>query len=210
MSLTSKPTTSRPALWARAAVVFLGVGAWMGCHSKLDRDSSGEATETGSSDILREGAPIQVVEHGYFEYTERGKLVQALEANRLERWDNPEGEGKSNQENAPLWQVSEGFTLFIGGNRDRHAATLQADRGTYNDQAGRLEAWDNVVLVNNKGERLETEHLVWSHDSDLVYTKRPVSIETAQGLLRGRGLRSDSRFERYEILNPTGSFEVGD
>jgi len=210
MSLTSKPTTSRPALWARAAVVFLGVGAWMGCHSKLDRDSSGEATETGSSDILREGAPIQVVEHGYFEYTERGKLVQALEANRLERWDNPEGEGKSNQENAPLWQVSEGFTLFIGGNRVHHAATLQADRGTYNDQAGRLEAWDNVVLVNNKGERLETEHLVWSHDSDLVYTKRPVSIETAQGLLRGRGLRSDSRFERYEILNPTGSFEVGD
>jgi lipopolysaccharide export system protein LptC len=72
-----------------------------------------------------------------------------------------------------------------------------------------LEAWDNVVLVNNKNERLETEHLVWSHDSDLVYTTRPVSIETAQGLLRGRGLRSDSRFERYEILNPTGSFDVG-
>ena len=209
MSLTSKPTTSRPALWARAAVVFLGVGSWMGCNSTPAREASGEAREAESPDILREGAPIQVVEHGYFEYTERGKLVQSLEANRLERWDNPEDEGTSNQENAPLWQVSEGFTLFIGGNRDRHAATLQADRGTYNDQAGRLEAWDNVVLVNNKGERLETEHLVWSHDSDVVYTKRPVSIETAQGLLRGRGLRSDSRFERYEILNPTGSFEVG-
>ena len=207
MSLTSRSTTSRPALWARAAVVFLCVGTSMGCHSTTDRDSSDEARETEASDILREGAPIQVVEQGYFEYTERGKLVQALEANRLERWDN--SEGKSDQENAPLWQVSEGFTLFIGGNRERHAATLQADRGTYNDQAGRLEAWDNVVLVNTQGERLETEHLVWSHDSDLVYTKRPVSIETAQGLLRGRGLRSNSRFERYEILNPTGSFDVG-
>ena len=207
MSLTSRSTTSRPALWARAAVVFLGVGVWTGCLSTPDRDPSVDAREVETSDILREGAPIQVVEQGYFEYTERGKLVQALEANRLERWDNSEGKG--DQENAPLWQVSEGFTLFIGGNRDRHAATLQADRGTYNDQAGRLEAWDNVVLVNTQGERLETEHLVWSHDSDLVYTKRPVSIETAQGLLRGRGLRSDSRFERYEILNPTGSFDVG-
>lgn len=206
MSLNSRLTTSRPALWARAAVVFLGVGTWMGCHSTTDRDSSDEAREAKTSNILREGAPIQVVEQGYFEYTERGKLVQALEANRLERWDNPKG--KSDQENVPLWQVSEGFTLFIGGNRERHAATLQADRGTYNDQAGRLEAWDNVVLVNTQGERLETEHLIWSHDSDLVYTKRPVSIETAQGLLRGRGLRSDSRFERYEILNPTGSFDV--
>ena len=207
MSLTLRSTTSRPALWARAAVVLLGVATWVGCHPTPDRDTSGQAGETETSDILREGAPIQVVEQGYFEYTERGKLVQALEANRLERWDN--SEGKSDQEDAPLWQVSEGFTLFIGGNRERHAATLQADRGTYNDQAGRLEAWDNVVLVNTQGERLETEHLVWSHDSDLVYTKRPVTIETAQGLLRGRGLRSDSRFERYEILNPTGSFDVG-
>ena len=179
----------------------------MGCATAPDHEPPG--VDPQATNILREGAPIQVVEQGYFEYTERGKLIQALEANRLERWDNPEGEGKSNQKNAPLWQVSEGFTLFIGGNRDRHAATLKADRGTYNDQAGRLEAWDNVVLVNNQGERLETEHLVWSHDSDLVYTTRPVSIETAQGLLRGRGLRSDSRFERYEILNPTGSFEVG-
>ena len=179
----------------------------MGCTPPPNQDSSGEAVGGESANILREGAPIQVVEHGYFEYTERGKLIQALEANRLERWDNPEGD--SPQPDAPLWQVAEGFTLFIGGNRDRHAATLRADRGTYNDQAGRLEAWDNVVLVNNKNERLETEHLVWSHDSDLVYTTRPVSIETAQGLLRGRGLRSDSRFERYEILNPTGSFDVG-
>ena len=207
MSLTARSTTSRPAPSAWAAVVFLGLGLSMGCATAPDHEPPGQRVDAQATDILREGAPIQVVEQGYFEYTERGKLIQALEANRLERWDHSEGE--SPQPDAPLWQVSEGFTLFIGGNRDRHAATLKADRGTYNDQAGRLEAWDNVVLVNNKGERLETEHLVWSHDSDLVYTRRPVSIETAQGLLRGRGLRSDSRFERYEILNPTGSFEVG-
>ena len=101
MSLTSRSTTSRPALWARAAVVFLGVGAWMGCNSTPAHDSSGEAREAGSSDILREGAPIQVVEQGYFEYTERGKLVQALEANRLERWDNPEDEGKATKKTHP-------------------------------------------------------------------------------------------------------------
>ena len=207
MSLTSRSTTSRPTPRAWAAVVFLGLGLSLGCATTPDQEPPEKGVDSQAADILREGAPIQVVEQGYFEYTERGKLIQALEANRLERWDHPEEE--RTQADAPLWQVSEGFTLFIGGNRDRHAATLQADRGTYNDQAGRLEAWDNVSLVNTKGERLETEHLVWTHDSDLVYTNRPVSIKTAQGLLRGRGLRSDSRFERYEILNPTGSFEVG-
>ena len=207
MSQKPRTTTSPPAFQLWAAVVFFGVGTWMGCKPTPDMDRSGDEMDADASDIVREGEPIQVVEKGYFEYTERGRLIQALEANRLERWDNPEGD--NTQSDTPLWQVSEGFTLYIGGNRERHAATLQADRGTYNDQAGRLEAWDNVVLVNDKGERLETEHLVWSHDSDLVYTMRPVSIETTQGMLRGRGLRSDSHFERYEILNPTGSFEVG-
>ena len=82
--------------------MFLGVGSWMGCNSTPARESSGEAREAGSPDILREGAPIQVVEQGYFEYTERGKLVQSLEANRLERWDNPEDEGTSNQKKAVI------------------------------------------------------------------------------------------------------------
>jgi len=36
-----------------------------------------------------------------------------------------------------------------------------------------------------------------------------VEIRTAQGVLRGRGLNADSHFERYEILAPTGSFELG-
>jgi hypothetical protein len=50
---------------------------------------------------------------------------------------------------------------------------------------------------------------VWLHDSDIVRTTRPVEITTAEGVLRGRGLKADSRFERYEILEPTGSFDLG-
>ena len=66
-----------------------------------------------------------------------------------------------------------------------------------------------MILVNEASDMLLTEHLIWSHDSDLVRTQRPVEIRTEQGVLRGRGLKADSRFERYEILAPTGSFELG-
>mgnify|MGYP002823953249 CR=1 FL=1 len=77
------------------------------------------------------------------------------------------------------------------------------------NEAGEPGRGKEVVLVNQKGERLLTEHLIWSHDSDLVHTTRPVEIETQQGVLRERGLRADSQFERYEILAPTGSFDLG-
>ena len=59
----------------------------MGCATAPDHEPPGQRVAAQATDILRDGAPIQVVEQGYFEYTERGKLIQALEANRLERWD---------------------------------------------------------------------------------------------------------------------------
>ena len=122
--------------------------------------------------------PSQIVEDGYFEYTERGKVIQSLKASMLVRWESE----NTDNETPSLWHVDKGFTLFIGGTQTRHSARLSAVRGTYDDESSRLEAWEEVELINHQGERLLTEHLVWSHDSDLVHTDRPVEIETAQGI----------------------------
>ena len=182
---------------------FGGWAVFLLCTLVMACGPSPEAETT--QDSMPDTRPSQVVLEGYFEYTERGRVVQSLEAAKLERWESPE----STEETPDVWHVDGGFTLYIGGTQARHNAKLSAVRGTYDDEAGRLEAWEEVVLVNEEGERLETEHLIWSHDSDLVRTDRPVAIHSAQGVLRGRGLTSDSRFERYEILSPTGSFDLG-
>jgi len=185
--------------------VCLGI-FWATSCSQGTQEKPERATSPSDGLHLREGFPAQLVVDGYFEYTENGQIIQSLEAARLERWE--EQTGTDEEGLSPLWQVGGGYTLYIGGSREDHTAVLSAQRGTYDDQAGRLEAWDDVVLVNEEGERLETEHLIWSHDSDVVHTQRPVVIHTAQGVLRGKGLRANSRFERYEILSPTGSFDL--
>lgn len=185
---------------------FSGWAVFSLCLSLLscaEEQSTSSIPEDQDSTASRR--PSQIVEDGYFEYTERGKVIQSLRASRLERWESEDDA----DEGPSLWHVDQGFTLFIGGTQTRHSARLSAVRGTYDDQSSRLEAWEEVVLVNHEGERLLTEHLVWSHDSDLVHTDRPVEIETAKGVLRGRGLRADSQFEKYEILAPTGSFDLG-
>ena len=192
------PVKNRSPFGVWAVFAFVGLGALGACQPSPD-----EAVPE-DLEVFRT-RPSQSVEQGYFEYTERGEVVQSLRAARLERW-----EAEDTETDVPdVWHVDGGFTLYIGGTEGHHTARLSAIRGTYDDEAGKLEAWDDVVLVNDDGERLETEHLVWSHDSDLVRTQRPVEIHTAQGVLRGRGLTSDSRFERYQILKPTGSFELG-
>lgn len=187
-------TTCRPRL---RAACFCAAAVLVSCQPF----ASDEAQKAAEQEHALRTVPVQTIVDGSFEYTERGEVVNALVAGKLDRWEEgPRNDGQ--------WTVSEGFTLFIGGAQGNHHATLSATRGTYDDQHGHLEAWDDVVLVNEEGDRLLTEHLVWLHDSDLVRTERPVEIFTDQGVLRGTGLRADSQFETYQILRPTGSFEL--
>lgn len=158
-----------------------------------------EANDEENSPIVeREEIAAQIITGGAFQYSEMGEIKNILEAGRLERWEN-DGE---------LWRVSDGFTLYIEGDKENHEAMLRGGRGNYDAKKGHLIAWDDVVLINNKGERLSTEYLVWSNDSDRVHTNRPVTIVTSSGTLHGKGLEADSRFENYRIIDPVGSFEI--
>ena len=165
------------------------------------------ANSCGSSDTHeaiqgeREEVALQVIHGGTFSYSEKGVIRNELKAGRLERWE-------SDGESSEVWRVSEGFTLFIEGDKTNHQALLSGGRGTYEAEKGHLIAHDNVILVNTEGEKLMTEYLVWSNDSDRVHTNRPISVQTSSGTLHGNGLESDSRFENYRIIDPTGAFEI--
>ena len=98
-------------VWGLLAV--LGVGC---------RDATQPATPTASESGPTQH-PSQMVEQGYFEYTERGEVVQSLQAASLELWESDDEDPES------LWHVDGGFTLFIGGTRERHSARLSAIRG---------------------------------------------------------------------------------
>lgn len=154
--------------------------------------------------------PIQNLENVRFAYSERGEVKHVLLATSLTRTSRTSREESEAEEGAGLIQVQGGFTLYIDGDERQHEASLSAQRGILDEAQMRLEAEDKVVVTNRAGDRLETEYLVWSNDSDRVYTHRPVSIFTATGVIRGEGLESDNRFENYRILRPTGEIDVPD
>jgi LPS export ABC transporter protein LptC len=68
-----------------------------------------------------------------------------------------------------------------------------------------MEVSDQVVFTNALGERLETERLVWSRDSDRVYTDEPVKITRQADILYGQGLDANQDFSRYTIRRITGT-----
>jgi LPS export ABC transporter protein LptC len=138
-----------------------------------------------------------------FSYSERGEILHVIRAGVLVRAGAPD-----DGEDSDVIHVSNGFTMYIEGDENTHQAQLSASRGKLDEAAMRLVAEDDVVLKNTDGDRLETEYLVWAHDSDRVHTDRPVAIYTSNGVIFGKGLESDARFESYRILQPSGEIPI--
>ena len=169
---------------ALAALLFCGSG----CRNDLD----------AVSDFETLGGPSQVLSGAALEYSDEGTLTHRLNAAHMTR----------SSEAPPIWEVTGGFTLEVldpSGNTD---ALLGADRGVFAEETRFLEAKGDVVLRGSEGDTLFTELLFWSADSDRVHTTAPVEVRTPQGTLYGRGLESDARLQRYQILEPTGTFLV--
>lgn len=72
----------------------------------------------------------------------------------------------------------------------------------------RMEAKDDVVVVNEKGEKLNTEHLVWDKKTAKITSDVFVKITTEGQVLMGEGLIANQDFTDYRILKPRGIINI--
>lgn len=88
---------------------------------------------------------------------------------------------------------------------------ISAQRGKYRTTDGVAELRGNVVVTNNKAERLETEVLFWDRKKDSIYNNEYVRVHTADKIISGtQGIRSDGRFNRYQIRGVSGVLMVNE
>ena len=73
-----------------------------------------------------------------------------------------------------------------------------------------MEVYEQVVFVNQKGERLETEQLTWYEDSARVRTDKAVRVQRGADVIHGLGLDATEDFSSYVIHRITGQFYMPD
>jgi hypothetical protein len=65
--------------------------------------------------------------------------------------------------------------------------------------------------VNELGEKLETEEIVYLVDSARITSDKQVKITMEGGtVLHGKGLESNDNFTQYRILQPSGEILLDD
>jgi len=70
--------------------------------------------------------------------------------------------------------------------------------------------YEEVVFVNAKGERLETEQLTWLQDSAKVRTDKAVRIQRGPDVIHGMGLEAAEDLSHYVIHRITGQLYMSD
>lgn len=74
----------------------------------------------------------------------------------------------------------------------------------------KITAKQKVVVINIKGEKLETEKLTLDERTQRIYTDAFVKITTADQVIMGNGLDADAAFTEYEIKDITGTLMLNE
>src|SRR5690606_29227301 len=86
--------------------------------------------------------------------------------------------------------------------------TVTAKKARYYESDKNVIVQDSVVVVNKKGETLNTEELIWNQSIKKFYTNKFVRITTPTQVLFGDGLEANEDFSWYQIKNIKGNVQV--
>lgn len=132
-------------------------------------------------------------------YSERGKVQVRLFGHLFIR---------NEAAKPPYIDIKEGLRVEFYDDSLHITAVLTARNARYYEQQGNVDIRDSVLVVNNKGERLNTQELIWNQNIRRYYTEKPVKITTPTQQLFGDGLDANENFSWYQIKNLKGAVKV--
>ncbi len=147
--------------------------------------------------------PLESGKNVEYIYSDSARVRAKVNAPRLDRFA-----GKKN-----YMELPQGMHIIFYNDQKEEETNLTADYGIGFDDGGgmnKMEARKNVVVINEKGDKLNTEHLIWDAITKQIYTEEFVKITTKDEIIWGDGLKADEDFSKYKILHPKGSIGIDD
>ncbi len=105
----------------------------------------------------------------------------------------------SHAEEAPFYEFAEGIDVTFFDKFGKEESHLRANYARQLLAEDKWIARGNVVVNNNKGEQLNTEHLVWDVKKELISSDVFVKITTGDEVIMGEGFEADQNFTSYKL-----------
>ena len=143
-------------------------------------------------------APVETASVIRIIYSDSAKVQMEISAKELNRFET---------EN-PYIEMPKGFQANFFDDSMHVKSKLTADYGIRYERDQKMEARKNVVVVNEKGETLNTEHLIWDERTEKLRSDEFVKITTKGEIIMGTGFEANQDFSKYKIFNIKGTIPI--
>lgn len=142
--------------------------------------------------------PVESGLHIKILYSDSARVQVEVNAPVLDRYESDN----------PYVEMPKGLRAFFYNDRMEVKSRLSADYGIRYERQQRMEARKNVVVVNEKGEQLNTEHLVWDEKEEKLRSDEFVKITTKDEIIFGNGFEANQDFSKYRIFKIKGTISI--
>jgi LPS export ABC transporter protein LptC len=105
-------------------------------------------------------------------------------------------------------EMNEGVKVLFFDSLLNVSSTLTSNYAIQRVSKKIMEAKNDVVVVNDKGEKLNTEHLIWLEDSSKIYSDVFVKITTVDEIIMGEGMEANQDFTKWKIHKIKGTINI--
>jgi LPS export ABC transporter protein LptC len=131
-------------------------------------------------------------------YSDSGRIKMKLTAPLSERFS---GE-------FPYLEFKKGVLVIFFDSLLKEESRISANYAIQKENEQIIEGRNNVEIINQKGEKLNTEQLFWNKKTQTIYTEKFVKITTKDEIIMGNGLEADQHFKKYKIKSVTGMISI--
>ncbi|MFQ5447062.1 MAG: LPS export ABC transporter periplasmic protein LptC [Saprospiraceae bacterium] len=110
----------------------------------------------------------------------------------------------------PWQEFPEGLTIDFFDKTGKVTGSLTAKYARREENDNKFIARDSVVWESQKGDRLESEELIWDEAADKVQTSKFVIIRRPGEIVYGHGFESNQAFTRWNIRAIEGRIKAND
>ena len=139
-------------------------------------------------------APVESAQGLEILYSDSGIIKVSINTPELNRFVQPK----------PVTELPKGVYVEFFDDAQKVTSTLTSKYALRNDADKTMEARKDVVVVNEKGDKLETEYLKWDEKSGMISSPEFVKITTPDEIIYGNGFESNQDFSRYRIFDIKG------
>ena len=128
-----------------------------------------------------------------------GQVRNYLEAPVIQQFESDGG---------PYVEFPKGVVLNEYDSHNKIISSITADYAKQFTKEKKWEAKNNVIAVNDKGDTLKTEHLIWEEKTGKIYSDRYVKFVRDDKIIHGNGFESDQNMDNWRINEVKGTIYI--